>query len=310
MAVFSNKFIRDRILELSAALFFSEDISLTIRIPAIRHKGILAFLRILWGFYWQKVTDPSVKPNIFGPLYINMYLSDEKGIESYTEFWRKHVEKFLRYNGKMFKAEMYHWGKKSLVERPLFHLLPPELEDLFPVFLNHEEIKKWIEKQLEKEPDWFMPHLVWVKLGFKQRKENLSVDSLAQVYPPFFHQIMSPSLPKDYGLFDNLIQIVDRKGDENSIRALCNWIIISANWRDQDFYRSWRILRKECRDKRSETPLFGEVARILDEALRKYIIADRKPNVNLKKALRDYISSKDVQSVETGIRDGKYPFIA
>ena len=169
-AVFSSKFIRDRILELSAALFFPQDVTLTIRIPAIRNQNVLAFLRILWGFYWQKVTEPSVKPNPFGPLYINMYLTDEKGIESYTEFWKKHVKKFLQLDGHFFKSGIHFGGKKLPIEEPLYPVLPRELIDLFPAFLNYDEIVQWIESQLEKNPDWFMPHILWVKLGFKQRK--------------------------------------------------------------------------------------------------------------------------------------------
>lgn len=309
-AIFSREFIRNRILELSAALaFFPEDIFLNIKIPAMKHKEILVLLKILWGFYWQKVTASGVRPNIFGPIYVNMHLTDKRRKETYTEFWKKHLTTYLRFKGEnMYEFEMFHGEKRWLKKGPLFPPLPRELEHSLPFSIENKEVRQWIESQLEKDADWFMPHYFWVELGFKRRREDLSVNSVDHVSPPYFHEIISPKLPREYGIFDSMIRHVVRKEGDQSIKALCNWLAKASNWRSRDFYKSWRILRREYREKIDEEPKFREIAKILDEAFREYIIAGHNPNVNLPAVFHDYLGSGDVKTVVCRIKDRKYRF--
>jgi len=151
-----------------------------------------------------------------------------------------------------------------------------------------------------------MPHFFWVKLGLKQSPERKELDSVDDVSPPIFHEITSPKLPREYANFDSMISYVVRKGDEESVKVLCMWIVGESDWRTPDFYESWRILRREHEAKIGEDPKFRDTAKILDAALLEYILADRNPNVDLQSALNDYLVSEDAETVVRKIKDAKY----
>jgi hypothetical protein len=52
LAVFSNDFVREKIIELSTVLsFFLNGVDLIISVPPIRDKIISGFLFMLWRFY-------------------------------------------------------------------------------------------------------------------------------------------------------------------------------------------------------------------------------------------------------------------
>ncbi len=309
-AILSNSFIRDRILELSAALCSSlGKVSLSIDLSPANEGEVVVLLKVLWSFYWQTLRER--RPNLLGPLYIDMNLTYDDDKKAYTEFWKKHLEKVLQYAGKKTHFEIYTTlpsGERKIArsgEKELVPLLPQPIETL-PIFVKHEKIKRWIESQLEKDADWFMPHCFWVKLGFKRRREDLSVNSIDHVSPPLFHEITSPKLPREYAHFDSMIRYVVRKEDEESVKALCMWIISGSDWRNQGFYESWRILRREHKEKIGEEPKFRDIAKILDAALLEYIIADHNPNVDLHSVLNDYLVSQDVGRVVGEIKVGKY----
>lgn len=162
-AIFSRDYIQNKIIELSAALAFaSEDIYLDIRIPPIESGKIRGLLKLLWNFYWLKTTQSGNSPNIFGPLYIKLSLRGEKNEDVYTEFWKKHLETFVKFKGISFKGFTTIDGAKIAdEERTLFSSLPRELEALLKVQLEDEETKNWVESQLEKDADWFMPNPIW-----------------------------------------------------------------------------------------------------------------------------------------------------
>jgi len=308
-AILSNSFIRDKILELSAALCSSlGKVSLNIDLsPANEGAAVVSLLKVLWSFYWQTLTK--YKLGLLGPLYIDMHLTHEEDKKTYTEFWKEHLEKFLRFDGMESMHDLFKGEKSWTVKRPLFPLLPQELENLLPIYTKDEEVKRWIEKRLEKDPDWFMPHFFWVKLGLKQSPERKELDSVDDVSPPIFHEITSPKLPREYANFDSMISHVVRKGDEESVKVLCMWIVGVSDWRTPDFYESWRILRREHEAKIGEDPKFRDTAKILDAALLEYILADRNPNVDLHSAFNDYLVSEDVEMVIRKIKGGRYGMV-
>ena len=225
----------------------------------------------------------------------------------YTEFWNKHLEKYLQFEGKQIQGyTMFHGEKTWTTKYPLFPLLPKELESPIPIFIKHEEVKIWIAKKLEKEPDWFMPHFFWVKLGLKQSPNREKLEYVEQVTPPFFYEVTSPRLPSNYAQFDSMISYVVRKEDEKSVEALCMWIARESDWKHRDFYESWRILRKLHESRISSERKFGEVGKILDAALLEYIINDYTPNIDLQSVLSSYLVSGDTETVIEEIKDGKH----
>jgi hypothetical protein len=301
--IFSKKFIQQRILELSAALsILGEDLDLTIRIPPIDQEKVV-LLKILWEFYWQKATEPSISPNPLGPFYI---LLQEENRERYTNYWKEHLKSFISFREMTIIESTTINGKEvESKSSPLVTVLPSELESILPEFIEDPEIKQWIESKLEKDTDWFMPHPIWVEMGFKRRREDLSVDSFDHVSPPIFHEITSPKLPVSYGEFDIILRYAAEQNDERGISGLCSWITKDSKWKKNDFYESWRILRQEFESEISRKPRLGKISQILDQVLIEYI-ANHIPNVNLKTVLDDYLHGKDIDKIISGIRNRDY----
>jgi hypothetical protein len=307
-AIFSREYIKNRILELCACLSFSsEAVELNIWIPPVESSEIFGLLKLIWNFYWRKVADNSVAPNPLGPLFINMDLTDEKKKRRYTDFWKEHLEKYSQLKGIEF-IEYSMSGKEKVWSKPhLFkQILPQGLEGMLTVFIEKEEVKRWIENQLEKDADWFMPHPIWVELGFKQRRENLSVESVDHVSPPVFYKVTSPALPNEYGFFDSIFRHVFRKNDEVGVRAFCFWIKRDVDWKSPSFYESWRILRKEHKEKIASDLYLRGIAQILDQALSEFIAANHNAKVNLATAFDDFLSLKDAEKILIDIRNGKH----
>lgn len=144
-----------------------------------------------------------------------------------------------------------------------------------------------------------------MEIGFKQRREDLSVDSVNRVSPPIFHEIISPELPQEYGAFDNIFRFVVQN-DPKSIQALYFWILEDSKWKRPDFFKSWRIIRNEFKEKIDEDQKLRNLARILDQALCEYITENHSPTVNLQLVLDDYLRFKDADKIISEIRNGKY----
>jgi len=307
-AVFSNQVIQQKIIELAACLAnLPEGAKLTVEVPPIGSTNILAFLKVSWNFYWKKVTDSTGSMRNFAPLYINLQLTDKKSTEKYLHFWKEHL-RLHEQNEIVFQ----HFSTNESGQRvpsgeefPLKPLLPIELQSLLPYFIDNKNTKQWIESQLEKDPDWFMPHSVWVALGFKQRRDDLSVDSIEHVSPPIFHRIVSQELPRGYGLFDSVLKYMVQKGEESGIKALCLWIQ-EADWKETAFYESWKLLRNEYRSKIEDDPKLKKVSEVLDCAFVEYIKAEHAPFVNLEKVFSDYLQQQDTSIIIEGIRKGNY----
>jgi hypothetical protein len=289
-AIFSKEYVRNRILELCACLSSSSSpVELNIRIPVASNE-LSGLLKLMWNFYWRKVTDKSA-PTPLGPLIINIGLTDDTNKSRYTNFWKEHLRTYFQ---------------RKEIEGIGYTILPQGLEGLLKVFIEKEEVKRWIENQLGKDADWFMPHPIWVELGFKKRRENLAIEAIDHVSPPIFHEIKAPGLPSGYGDFDSILRDVVQKNNEKTIDILCIWLIQNPIWRYANFYKSWRILRKVHKEKIAEDPKLEHVNRILDQALCQYIGAGHNPNVDLQKVFSDYLRSKDVENIVNGIKNGKY----
>jgi hypothetical protein len=307
-AIFSREYIKNRILELCACLSISsEALELNIRIPPVESNKIFGLLKLMWSFYWRKVADNSVAPNPLGPLFINMDLANEKNKRKYTEFWKDHLEKYSQLKDiEIIEYSMV--GKEKACSKPhLFkQILPQGLEGLLTELIKDEEVKRWIENQLEKDADWFMPHPIWVELGFKRRRENIFFESVDHVSPPVFHEVTSPELPNEYGVFDTIFRDVIQKKDENGVKAFCFWIKTDGNWKSQGFYKSWRIIREEHEQKINSDLYLRGIAQILDQALCGFIGANHNPTVNLAMAFDDFLNLKDAEKIIIDIRKGKY----
>jgi hypothetical protein len=193
---------------------------------------------------------------------------------------------------------------EKLPEVPFYPLIPQELEKMLPEYLKDKDCKQLLETQIEKDPDWFMPHPVWVELGFKQRRENLSVDSITHVSPPFFHTITMQGLPAGFGDFESILRYVARRNDNDSIETLCLWVINDTNSNSPDFCQSWQILRQIFREEINQNSAIGRISPLFDEALIKYISGGNIPVLNLKSVFSFYYTTKDTQKVLERISQG------
>lgn len=308
-AIFSNKLIQQKIIELSAFLAnFPEGVNLNIEVPPIESKKILALLKLFWDFYWSKVTDLNCSISNFASLSINLQLTNDNSLARYSRFWKAHLERYDDLKDSIIDCQIVDKSNNKITseyQAHLFPLLPKELESCLPYFIEDYKTRQWIESRLEQDQDWFMPHPVWVKLGFKQRREDLSVDSIERVSPPIFHKIISHQLPLGYGLFDSILKYMVQKGEEGGVEAFCLWIQ-DADWKVADFYESWKLLRKEYRFKIENDPQLKKVADVLDCALIEYIKAKRSPNVDLYKVFVEYLQIQDHTRVIEQIRVGTY----
>jgi hypothetical protein len=193
-------------------------------------------------------------------------------------------------------------GKKRPLETPLRPLLPKDLNPLFSDYINQfdEQAREWIEKRLELDPDWFMPHYFWVKFRFKSRRKDLTADSVKRVSPPIFFEITAPKMPNSFLKLDTILRTAIRnKLSEKSIISLLNEI----NLNDAEFYESWKLIKHETLY--GSEQLLRNIKVIFDEGLFIYYI-EKKPAVNLFLALDDYLKEENVNNVVENIRIGKY----
>lgn len=300
--IFTTPLIQRKIIELSAALTtLGEQITLTINIPPMQ-KEKLAPLKLMWNFYWQKSDDkypPKKYPNPVGPLLISL---EEEGVINYTNYWKEHLTS-LQLLETLIPTYSSNDNGEFIKMTPPF--LPNELDGLKGFFMQNET-RKWIESKLEKDADWFMPHQIWVRLGFKQLRDDLSVNSLNHVSPPTFHEIKSHKLPAPYGEFDKMITYAIDQNNNEGIRSLCYWITMDSKWKKSDFYESWRILRQERETEIGGNFNISKLAKILNQALIEYITSGHKPGVDIACVLNDYLQGKDYESLISELKSRCY----
>ena len=186
---------------------------------------------------------------------------------------------------------------------------------------DNEKLTRWIDKKLDEDPDWFMPHLLWVQLGFRQRR-SLSLPSYAN--PPSITVIANRELVPaeeltkllsrvyriktgseqpliEEAISEDIEEKLGKKlqGVQMAYAFLSKWM----KWRqnEPDLYEAWRHMRRHHRD------IFPEVSAILDAALLRYIFSDNRPKVDLASAFTELaLGNITYAQAEENIKKGKY----
>ena len=239
------------------------------------------------------VTNEFLNLNCAFMSFFQMDLYPEE-LARYRNYWRK-VEKEARANVGSDKEINFR------------KILPWALKG----DLSDPDIRQWIDKKLDEDPDWYMPHFLWNQLGFKRRK-NLNEPSSAN--PPSFLTIHPKSLDtmiklgwtlEDVGLF--LKPQTPPKKVAKIFRTLSEAVkstifdFFSTNQKSADLYDAWHHIRSEY------TKKMPEVSKVLDGASMQYIFAGKKPVVNLVSAFRDIVDGlRSPGEVERLVRERYY----
>ena len=247
--------------------------------------------------------------HLFDALDADFRPPSDAELERYRSFWRRVEQKARK---KMESGEKVDFSE--FLGRNLNWFIV-ENED-------NEKLTKWIDKKLDKDPDWFMPHLLWVQLGFKQRR-SLSLPSNAN--PPSITAIDN----RKYMLVEKLTRLLSRAhrlktGSEHPLieEAIKEDIeeklgrklqgvqlayaflseVMTQLQNEPDLYEVWRHTRRHHRH------IFPEVSAILDLALLGYIFSDNKPKVDLALVFKDLALSNIIHACksEEEIKKGSY----
>ncbi|KXA92416.1 hypothetical protein AKJ66_04205 [candidate division MSBL1 archaeon SCGC-AAA259E22] len=175
----------------------------------------------------------------------------ESELNAYQEYWRE-VEKRIRKKTKK--------GKEPDFER----FLPEGLAD---IILEDEEVRDYIDERLDENPDWFMPHYIWTKLGFEPRCE---VEKPMEANFPSVIELSRPRSLAVAASLEKKLKFLDktRKGDmpkllEETIPSMVK-AFFEDHEDDPEFYDAWCILREKFRDK------LPRISKTLDEATVKF----------------------------------------
>jgi hypothetical protein len=259
-------------------------------------KSVDSDLLISLAFFWVRYKEiiQGGIPRRFDPLdYADFCPPNYKELELYRNYWRKVEEEAkIKVNGgeTVDFGRILGWGLDWAIS-------------------HDEKLRRWIDRKLDQDPDWFMPHRLWVQLGFKQRR-SLNVPSHAN--PPSITVVTSQA----YGLVDELNTTLLRahalKTDtkippiitkairraveknlvlEKRLEKFGNEQVAYASLLElfgqhqtrPELYEAWRYVREH-----NEGSL-NDVFKILDAALLRYIFHDKKPDVNLTSVFEDLV---------------------
>lgn len=260
----------------------------------------------LWARYREIVTG--MRPN---PLTDDFKPPTQSELDRYGEYWRQKEERerrSVKEGGEIDFKRILPWGLHQAV-------------------MEHEAFRGYIDRRLDEDPDWFMPHFFWVQLGFKQRKR---LDEASGANPPSFITISNP----EYLMAGKLGMRIDRiarfakeseetpisllrktvkggrKGEmelRELIEEVAATVLLNTFKENQDnplLYGSWLYLREHYREK------IPEVSEVLDAALARYIWNDQQPSVDLQSAFRDLTNSGiSAREIARMIREGSYKLI-
>jgi hypothetical protein len=212
---------------------------------------------------------------------------------------------------------------KEIKEKELIEEL--ELPEDFLRQLGEPTVRNWITKMLEKDPDFFMPHGCWVKLGIS--REQTSQGEI-DVTPPSWTMLFSApereekimklveclegALAKlewrkfvrepelDRRLTDMHKRVTVGSDLQQAYDTLHSGILDFAS--DPEFYEYWKIVRKIDRYHND----FPEAHQILQKAHAK-CISSGKNIVNLAKVFADLAHGRcTLQEAKEGIGKGHY----
>jgi len=168
--------------------------------------------------------------------------------------------------------------------------------------LSNTNVRDWLESVLKINPDWLLPHIVWVvSFGFKQSR---SLNDWRKVSPPYYVSLQSPQTIKKIqalrAIFQDFKRRVPTTDDREALIFLAE--VISEFQEDPEFYESWQMIRHEYQE-----PWWrARLSRYIDAAYLRFI-ADEKPRVDLRSAFIDIAESNITEaSAEEEIRMGGY----
>ena len=236
---------------------------------------------------YREITQ-GISLHLFSLLDADFRPPSDAELERYRSYWRK-VEHETRM--KLERGE----------ELDFSEFLGRDLNWFIVEDEGNEKLARWIDKKLDEDPDWFMPHLLWVQLGFRQRR-SLSLPSSANAPSVTF------MANRVYVLAEELIKLLSRaycikagsehplieeavrqhigeklgktlQGAQKAYAFLSEWMARRQN--EPDLYEAWRCTRQQMRD------VFPEVSAILDAALLRYIFASNRPKVDLASLFKD-----------------------
>jgi hypothetical protein len=205
--------------------------------------------------------------------------------ELYSQIWRHHTKKAV----KSFEAG------ESVTTEYVRSLLPPELIELVK---KSQRIRHWIDKKLNRDPDFFIPHIFWIALGFKQRKIpdvptriNPPPPEIWLSYDEFSQKLIETEdmLRHAHGILSGKIQPLNNAfSKEQAAYDFIHGIFAKYDWDlDPDFYRCWMVLR------RNYSSSLPDVSSILDAAFAQYRSKSlSRPDVDLAKVFADLARKK------------------
>jgi predicted transcriptional regulator len=261
-----------------------DNVSIDVK-PGEIDNDIILFLISLWERYREIINGRHLgKDELLERFYDSLRLAQSSSIElsPYWKYWRR-VEDEAR--------SQIQKGRKID-----FSFLP------FPkVLLEEKNVRSWIDKRLDDDPDWFMPHFLWVQLGFGQRK---NVDKPSLAHPPYFICVgkfyeMAGVLKRELDAAQS-IKMGGKQGSSLLLHEILKkelgvppddtqvaHVLLAPSLIDHqnksEFYEAWKIIREEYKDS------FPEVSRILDAALLRYVYAGEKPDVDLDPVFEDLV---------------------
>jgi len=212
--------------------------------------------------------------------------TSEEWIEStYIEVWKALAHDFI------YKKET----KQPIAIHQYHSYIRPAMIRLIK---ENNEVKMWIERQLDQNPNFFMPHVFWTYLGLKPRPD---IKNSLDAKLPSYTTIISWSGLEEIivKLGDFLEFIKDLKEDERVVLFYI-YLIDHQYYRLTNFYEAWNILRNSYKE---SLPV---ISRILNVS-RECFILDQKPSVDLDRVFSEWGGNeKEIDLIIEDIRSGKY----
>jgi len=203
------------------------------------------------------------------------------------------------------------------------------LPDRLLHLIEQPEVKSWITERLKQNPNFFLPHSCWEKLGFEIRKKKTYEEN--EVTPPSIMALLNyPSLKTK---LLELIEIFERtlgrrrapigKAEREVAKKLrqferkvmrVKWtnnqkaygylhLVMPSYDTDPEFYECWSILRQDPGYRGAIPDLY----KVFDSAHGKYILKGRKPAVDLARVFADLANNRvDLSGALEKIMKGEY----
>lgn len=195
------------------------------------------------------------------------------------------------------------WGPNDTVN---YLGLPDSLVSL----PEDSKVRSWIVERLKADPNFFMPHLCWVKLGFPGEVE--SCEEIEATPPSMDALLCYPSFEEKIVRLTEILEAAIAKQERNELFGKLKpeerfkegreWSEVQEAYDtlherilnfdlDPEFYECWRVV-KEYVKSNIYRGVICDVYQIFDSAYEKYILNERKPAVDLAKLFADLAHSR------------------